>query len=197
MERQIYADYDDEGIYVYQAYKPEIVKAALRKGTFAEGFGLDRMTWIKPSFGWMLYRSGYATKQNQEAILRIKITHDGWLTILRHSVESTRNAQLYADDATWRQALETSEVRHQWDPERHINGEKLEQRAIQVGIRGATVRAYVNEWILQLEEVTTLTRAIHEAIKRGQPLPDVPEERVYAVDEDIQARLGMRGSNSP
>jgi len=195
MERQIYADYDDGGIYVYQAYTPAIVEAALRRGTFGEGFGLDRMTWIKPSFGWMLYRSGYATKQNQEAILRIKITHEGWLTILRHSVESTRNPQLYADEAAWRQALEASEVRHQWDPERHINGQKLERRAIQVGIRGAMVRAYVNEWIVQLEELTALAHAIHEAIKRGQPLPDVPEERIYPVDEEIQARLGMIGRN--
>lgn len=195
MTREIYADYDDKGIYVYQAYTPAIVEAALRKGTFAEGFGLDRMTWIKPSFGWMLYRSGYATKQNQEAILRIKITHEGWLTMLRHSVESTRNPQLYADEAAWRQALEASEVRHQWDPERHINGQKLERRAIQVGIRGEMVHAYVNEWIVQLEEVTGLAHAIYETVQRKQPLPDVPEERVYAVDTDIQARLGMSGSN--
>jgi hypothetical protein len=197
MMRQIYADYDDTGIYVYQAYTPAIVEAALRKGTFAEGFGLDRMTWIKPSFGWMLYRSGYATKPNQEAILRIKITHEGWLTILRHSVETRYNdSQFFADIAAWKNALSRAEVRHQWDPERQINGEKLERRAIQVGIRGQMVCAYVNEWIVQLEEVTALAHAIHEAIKQKQPLPDVPEERVYAVDEEIQRRLGMRGNGA-
>ena len=61
--RKIFANYDEEGIYVYQAFKPTIVAAALKHGTFDKGFSLDRMTWIKPSFGWMLYRSGYATKQ--------------------------------------------------------------------------------------------------------------------------------------
>ena len=82
-ERQIYAAYDDEGVYVYQAFKPSIVKAALDKGTFGAGFNMERMTWIKPSFGWILYRSGYATKTRQEAILKIKLTHEGFLKILR------------------------------------------------------------------------------------------------------------------
>jgi len=51
MSRQIFANYDFDGIYVYQAFKPSIVEAALEKGTFGKGFGLDRMTWIKPSTG--------------------------------------------------------------------------------------------------------------------------------------------------
>jgi hypothetical protein len=44
MTRQIMAAYDDEGIYVYQAFKPSTVKSALTKGTFGDGFSLDRMT---------------------------------------------------------------------------------------------------------------------------------------------------------
>ena len=35
-----------------------------------------RMTWIKPSFAWMLYRSGYGHKPGQERILRIKLSHE-------------------------------------------------------------------------------------------------------------------------
>ncbi len=75
IERQIYAAFDEDGIYVYQAFQRKIVDAALLKGTFGEGFQMNRMTWIKPSFGWMLYRSGYATKPNQEAILKIRLSH--------------------------------------------------------------------------------------------------------------------------
>ena len=70
--RRIFASYDDEGIYVYQAFTPTTVASALKRGTFDRGFSLDRMTWIKPSFGWMLYRSGYASKHRQEAILKIR-----------------------------------------------------------------------------------------------------------------------------
>jgi len=37
MTRQIYAAYDDVGIFVYQAFTPAIVSAALEKGTFGAG----------------------------------------------------------------------------------------------------------------------------------------------------------------
>ena len=121
MERQIYAHYDDAGVTVYQAFTPEIVKAALEKGTFGKGFNMHRMTWIKPSFAWMLYRSGYATKTRQEAILKIKLTHEGFLEILSHSVETTYNPHIYEDEYEWRSTLKKSPVRHQWDPERNLN----------------------------------------------------------------------------
>jgi hypothetical protein len=189
--RQIYAAYDEAGVYVYQAYTPVIVQAALAKGTFGAGFSLDRMTWFKPSFGWMLYRSGYASKPNQEAILKIKLAHAGFLTILRRSVESTFNPRINTDEQAWKAALARSEVRHQWDPERHINGTKLARRAIQIGLRGETVRAYVDEWIIGLEDVTALAHTIHEAAANKQPLPDVPDERLYPVDDGLQQRLGI------
>lgn len=189
MERQIYAHYDDHGITVYQAFKPEIVKHALAKGTFGQGFNMERMTWIKPSFAWMLYRSGYATKTRQEAILKITLTHEGFREILSHSVETTYNSRVHANEDEWRNALKKSSVRHQWDPERNLRLGKLERRAIQLGIRGWVVEKYVNEWIIGLEEVTELAHTLHHAIKNKFPLPDVPEERLYPVDADLQKRL--------
>ncbi|MBI3650794.1 MAG: DUF4291 domain-containing protein [Acidobacteria bacterium] len=191
MMRKIYAHYDDEGITVYQAFNPAIVEAAIAKGTFGRGFNLERMTWIKPSFGWMLYRSGYAEKHNQEAILKIKLTHEGFQEILRQSVETVYNPKLFASEAQWRTALAKSEVRHQWDPERAINGEKLERRAIQIGIKGDTVKHYVNQWILRLEDVTALAKQIALASKARRPLPSVPEETVYQVDAALQKSLGI------
>ena len=74
MTRQILAAFDEGGLFVYQAFSPEIVEAAVERGTFNRGFNLDRMTWIKPSFGWMLYRSGYAGKHRQERIARIRLS---------------------------------------------------------------------------------------------------------------------------
>ena len=126
MTKVIYATYDDEGIYVYQAFKPSTVQAALEKGTFGQGFSLDRMTWIKPSFGWMLYRSGNATKSRQEAILKIKLSHDGLLSILRQSVKTTYSPDLYASVDAWKRALDASDVRHQWDPDRRSNPDGCE-----------------------------------------------------------------------
>ncbi len=190
--RTIFADYDEEGIYVYQAFKPSTVESALKRGTFDKGFSLDRMTWIKPSFGWMLYRSGYASKHRQEAILKIKLSHSVFLEILRQSVETSFNPALYESEHAWRLALARSDVRHQWDPDRSLMGERLERRAIQIGISGETVRKYVNDWIIQLEEVTELAHQIGQAVKeRPCVLPEVPVEKEYRVDDDLKRILGI------
>jgi hypothetical protein len=192
MIRQIYAASDEEGIYVYQAFTPQIVQAALEKGTFGQGFSLDRMTWIKPSFAWMLYRSGYGSKLNQEAILKIKLSHEGFLKILGESVETSYNQQVYATESEWQRALKTSLVRHQWDPERYFTlGKHPTRRAIQIGIRGWVVQSYVDEWIIGLEEVTELARAIKRAHELKQPFPSVPEERIYPVGDQLTQRLGI------
>lgn len=189
-ERRIYAAYDDAGIYVYQAFSPEIVQAALEKGTFGRGFNLDRMTWIKPSFAWILYRSGYATKHRQEAILKIKLTHEGFLSILRESVETSFNPQVYESEDAWSRALSASSVRHQWDPERYLTlGKHPTRRAIQIGIRGWVVHNYVNEWIIGLEDVTALAHAVKNT--SGRDFSPVPDERVYPVDDDLVRRLGI------
>ena len=195
MERQIYAHYDDAGIIVYQAFAPHIVKAALEKGTFGAGFNMERMTWIKPSFTWMLYRSGYGSKVRQEAILKIKLSHEGFREILSHSVETTFNPRIYKDEDEWRYTLKKSPVRHQWDPERNLKLVKIDRRAIQIGIRGWIVQKYVHEWIIGLEDVTELAHEIHTAVKsRQKDLPEVPEERVYPVDESLQHALGISDS---
>jgi len=55
--RQIRALYDDETITVYQAYSPSIALAAIeqQKLNASSDFKLGRMTWIKPSWCWMMY----------------------------------------------------------------------------------------------------------------------------------------------
>jgi hypothetical protein len=167
------------------------VKAALAKGTFSTGFSLDRMTWIKPSFGWMLYRSGYATKTRQEAILKIKLKHEGFLAILRQSIETSQNPQVFPTIDDWKRALRNSDVRHQWDPDRNLKLVKLNRRAIQIGIQGETVQHYVNDWIIGLEEVTELAHAVHTAAKMKQLFPPVLLERVYPIEPDLVHSLGI------
>jgi hypothetical protein len=50
-EHEIRADYDRSSIVVYQAYSPEIGRAAAQHGRFVPPFSRGRMTWIKPSLG--------------------------------------------------------------------------------------------------------------------------------------------------
>ena len=57
--RHITAQFDDATIVVYQAYCPQIGDFAIQHGYFGDGFSYGRMSWIKPSFRWMMYRSDW------------------------------------------------------------------------------------------------------------------------------------------
>ncbi len=106
MQRQILANFDNEGIIIYQAFKPEIADEALHLGTFGKSFS--------SSFGWMLYRSGYATKPEQERILKIKITHEGFQTILAQAIPSSFDSNIFSSEDEWQKILKHSKVRYQW-----------------------------------------------------------------------------------
>src|SRR5262245_57845000 len=84
-QRQIRAAYDDTTIVVYQAYNAAVANAALAAGTFVPPFRRGRMTWIKPSFLWMAYRSGWASKPDQERVLAVTMTRAGFEWALQHS----------------------------------------------------------------------------------------------------------------
>lgn len=74
---QIKAYYTDDFIRVYQAYSDIIADTALNNQKFiSPPFSMTRMTWIKPSFLWMMYRAGWGIKdENQKRILAIDIPH--------------------------------------------------------------------------------------------------------------------------
>jgi hypothetical protein len=76
--REIRADFDADSIVVYQAYGDPIADAALRAGTFVAPFSFNRMTWIKPSFRWLMHRSNWGQKSGQERTLRVRIRRSGW-----------------------------------------------------------------------------------------------------------------------
>lgn len=50
--QHILAQFDEDSIVVYQAYKPSIGRFAAEHGHFGGEFGLGRMSWIKPNFLW-------------------------------------------------------------------------------------------------------------------------------------------------
>lgn len=190
-ERTIYADHDDAGIQVYQAFKPAIADEALRLGTFGKGFNLDRITWIKPSFGWMLYRSSYATAHRQERVLKIKLPHEAFLAILRQSVPTAFDERVHPTDVDWRSALSRTDVRYQWDPDRDWRLRRLERRAIQIGIQGLVVRQYVG-CIASVVDVTALAHECRDAAAtRGTCPVGYPGERAYSVPDDVKQVLGM------
>lgn len=181
-ERQIRAFYTDETIRVYQAYSDAIADAALRHGTFVSPpFSMNRMTWIKPSFLWMMYRAGWSYKDDgQRRILAIDITHEGFAWALAHSCPSERPHGL--DDEGWHRLKDASPVRIQWDPERDLHFAPLAHRAIQIGLSGEAVRLYVRDWIRAIFDITPLAHDICAEVKAGnldRAQAKLPAERPY------------------
>jgi hypothetical protein len=166
--RQIRAVYDDKTIRVYQAYSDAIADSALEHGTFqSPPFKMERMTWIKPSFLWMMYRSGWGKKDNgQNRILAIDITREGFEWALENSLLS-HDAKKYNDKDEWLKVKKATPVRIQWDPERDLHLQPLEHRAIQIGLTNEAVPLYVNEWVQNISEVTRLAEEIHSLVEKN------------------------------
>ena len=94
---QVRAVFDDKTITVYQAYRSEIAIPAVKHQKFIPPFKFDRMTWIKPSFAWVLYRAGYGHKdKNQARILKIKLPHHAVAEILSRCITDLFEALLSA-----------------------------------------------------------------------------------------------------
>ncbi|MEJ2424712.1 MAG: DUF4291 domain-containing protein, partial [Candidatus Thiodiazotropha sp.] len=165
--RQIRALYNDRTIRVYQAYSNAIADSALQHGTFVSPpFKMERMTWIKPSFLWMMYRSGWSKKDSgQNRILAIDITREGFEWALEHSCLSHFEKGTYATKEEWQTAKNNSPVRIQWDPERDIHLQPLEYRAIQIGLSDEAVEFYVNDWIYSISDATEMAAEIYSYVE--------------------------------
>jgi hypothetical protein len=96
------------------------------------------MTWIKPSFLWMMYRAGWGFKDaGQNRILAIDITREGFEWALAHSCLSHAEPSMSKEE--WRRMKDMSPVRIQWDPERDVHLQPLQHRAIQIGSGGGFI----------------------------------------------------------
>ncbi len=183
MNKEIRAFYTEDTVRVYQAYNKVIADEAVKNGTFGSSFKLDRMTWIKPSFLWMMYRCGWGTKENQEHILAIDLKREAFDYIVQNAIISTYDDNMGISHEEWKEQIKTSEIRCQWDPERDLFGNPLEYRSIQLGLRGTAVQKYVNDWIISIEDITEYVMKLREQKSRGMDINSLlPTERIYSVN---------------
>jgi hypothetical protein len=189
--RHILAQFDDASVVVYQAYKPSIGHFAARHGYFGGEFQLGRMSWIKPNFLWMMYRSGWGTKPGQEVVLAVRIKREGFDSILAGAVHSSFVSDVYADQESWKEELATSAVRLQWDPDHDPAGRKVERRAIQLGLRGEVLERYAREWVVEIEDVSEFVASQRSHADTGDyEALLTPREEVYPVTvEAVAGRL--------
>ena len=150
------------------------------------------MSWIKPNFLWMMYRSRWGQAEGQEVVLAVWLRRAAFDAILGQAVASSFRASGQHDPATWQAALARSSVRLQWDPDHGPGGQPLARRAIQLGLRGEVLAHYARAWIVHLEDVSPLVAEQRAALARGGAAALVtPREDVYPVPTTARAALGL------
>lgn len=189
---RIRALHTDSTITVYQAYTPAIGVPAARDGRFPAVWKRDRMTWIKPSFLWMMYRCGWGEKEGQETVLAVEITREGFEWALQNAALSHYERGVHPDRDTWRRELRRAPTRVQWDPERDLRLSALPYRSLQLGLSGEAARRYADEWTVSITDVTPLAHEVH-ALVRGGDLEAasrlLPGERPYPAGDELLAHL--------
>lgn len=197
------AEHDDEGVWFYQAFNDGIADWAIEHGALGGPlFNPTRMTWIKPSFAWMLYRCGYANKHSQQRVLKLKLTHNAVATLLA--------------DCACKHGGGGAKGRVQWDPARDLyssegKGEATEprkmlrERAIQIGLSRDLSERFVTS-IVAVVDVSALAKRVGEAHRskdvRGAMealRAELPDERPYmprcAPRELVRLRLIGEGDD--
>lgn len=191
--RHILAHFDEQTIIVYQAYCPATGLFAARNGFFGEGFSYNRMSWIKPNFLWMMYRSNWGRSQGQEVVLAVRLKRTFFDSLLERAVPSSFDPTDFECHEAWKAAVEASDVRLQWDPDHRPNGTKEERRAIQLGLRGATLDAYGKREIVEIIDMSKFVASQRENAEfdRFDQLM-TPVERPYRpTREEVALRIGL------
>jgi hypothetical protein len=190
--RHILAQFDADSVVVYQAYNPAIGHFAARNGYFGGGFGMGRMSWIKPNFLWMMYRSGWGTKEDQEVTLAVRLRRDAFDEILRLAVHSSYAPEVYSSQEQWKKAVAVSDVRLQWDPDHRPSGNAVERRAIQLGLRGDVLVRYSKGWLIDIQDISEFVNEQRHLAKKPYDRLVTPREDVYPVNDlEVAESLGV------
>ncbi|UQB68119.1 DUF4291 domain-containing protein [Epilithonimonas zeae] len=179
----IMAQFDDEKIIVYQSYRKDIGEFAVKNQYFGGEFSLERMTWIKPNFLWMMYRNGWGTKEGQECVLSIHLKMSSFKRYLENAVYSSFNEELGVSREEWQNQVKESSVRLQWDPDHDPFGNKLERRAIQIGLRNDFIKSFAKEDIVLIENISDFVWEQHQfVLNKDLDKLIIPEEKPLLFD---------------
>jgi hypothetical protein len=181
-------------VVVYQAYNPAIARFAVENQYLGgAGFSYGRMSWIKPNFLWMMYRCGWASKENQEQVLALWLDRTAFEEILNQAVFSTFTAGNYESAAAWKHELATKNVRLQWDPDHSPYGGKLTRRALQLGLKNDALEQFGKRQVTRIEDITDFVQQQKTFVDNRQlEQLQVPQERVYAVaDAALAQKIGL------
>ena len=189
--RHILAHFDDHSVIVYQAYRPSIGRFAVENGRLGgPDFSFSRMSWIKPNFLWMMYRSGWGTKDGQEVTLALRIGRTFFEHLLAQAVPSTYTADYPGGHGSWKAAVADSDVRLQWDPDHSPSGAKQDRRAIQLGLRGKALEALAGHELIEIIDISDFVGTQRSLVQQSKLAAlQTPVERVYPLNDALCLHL--------
>jgi len=191
--RHILAQYTKDYVVVYQAYRPSIGLFAASNQFFGGDFSYSRMSWIKTNFLWMMYRSGWGTKEGQEVTLAIKLKLDYFESILLAAVNASFDPKKYSDQAEWKKAFHLSNVRLQWGPDHKPNGNKETRRAVQLGLRNEFLKPFKGDGIIEIEDISEFVKEQRTFVLSGNLEKVItPSEKIYVpINQTSCANVGI------
>ncbi len=132
-------------------------------------------------------------RAHQDVTLAVRLKRAAFDETLAAAVHSSFAPAIYKDDEEWGSALKRSSVVLQWDPDHAPSGHAVERRAMQLGLRGAALRSYAREWIVEIEDISPFVAEQREHARSGHDERLVlPREDVYPVtDPIVAARLKL------
>lgn len=181
-------------VIVYQAYREETASYAVKNQELGGPFySFNRMSWIKPNFLWMMYRSGWATKEGQERVLAFWISKSFFDKVLDESVISSFSTEYHRNTEEWKKELDAKPVRLQWDPDHDPYGKPLERRAIQLGMKDDVLREFATSAVQQIEDITAFVHSQSQyVISHKLDGLMVPTERCYVPSSlSLQTKLRL------
>jgi hypothetical protein len=179
-------------VVVYQAYSPAIALPAVKAQRFVPPFSFGRMTWIKPSFLWLMHRSNWGRKSGQEQTLAVRLTRRGWDEALALGVLTSFAGSVFAAHADWHQEFEKALVHVQWDPDRTRRGAPEPCDCIQVGLSRHVIRRFAEEWVVEIRDLSGLVKKVYHQLRQGKAERArrlLPPEKVYPVEPAVGRRL--------
>lgn len=160
------AQYSQDYVIIYQAYKDEIADYALEHQKLGgDSFSFLRMLWIKPSFSWMMFRSGWAQKDNQKRILAVFLQRKFFDHLIKSAIPTMFDPKRFSDKTSWRKALKRSDVIVQMDTDKNYYSYPVSTRAIQLGLRRRELREFALEKILKIEDITEYVLEQHKHLR--------------------------------
>lgn len=118
--------------------------------------------------------------------MAIKLSRQGFEEIISKAVPTNFNSFSPISREEWQEKLKSSEVRVQWDPDHNLLGEKIQRRAIQLGMKGDILKKYSDEYIISIEDITEFVNEQYELIKMNK-LDQVmtPVEQIYDLVDKV------------